>query len=272
MSIFRKASELNNMPQAVSNALFEDNSIEVHDEFGDLIKEASNLNNKSIYEARIEKFKKASVNSHEYSAPMPAKYSELPGGIRRVGYGQRFADENSETFGAEKIRSINYDNNRYAENLLENGFSIWEPEFDSLKDSFKESQDAADAIFDRRTAAEKKSMAHKSWEETNKNQIRKSNVLPYRGLGITRLANEQPIHHGNINSYSEFYADAQDSLRQMTRESNSDRRTQITRKGCDPAERRSEWENKEAIAARTMESLNNSSFLANFAEGISLND
>jgi hypothetical protein len=272
MSIFRKASDLNAIPDAISNAYFDNNDIEVADEFSSLFKEASDVNTKSVYENRLKSFKKAQAESHEFAQPAPAVYSESKDGIRRIGHGQRFPGEHSELFGSEQLRSINYDNNKYAENLLNNGFSIWEPEFDELQDAFSASQKQSDAIFERRSAAEKKALNHKAWEKENLNTIRKANVLPYRGLGISRLANEQPIHHGDFNSVNDFYADAQDSIREMIKESNTERKAKISRKGVDPMQKRSEWENKESIAARTMESLQNSSFLAEFAEGISLDD
>ena len=187
--------------------------------------------------------------------------------------GRRFDDEKSEMFGVQDhIRSINYDNTKTAENIANNGFSIWEPEFDELEAAFKQSQETESAKFVRRSAAEKQALANKSWEYQQLNQIRQAKVLPYRGLGISRLASEQPIQHGKIGSVNEFYAEAQDSIRDMIRQSNDERKSKIQRQGVDPTERRSEWENKEAIAARTMEALNNTSFLANFAEAIHLND
>jgi hypothetical protein len=46
----------------------------------------------------------------------------------------------------------------------------------------------------------------------------------------------------------------------------------IERQGFNPEEARSQWENKESIAARTMESLEKTSLLAKFAQGISIDD
>jgi hypothetical protein len=266
MSIFRKASELNNLPNSVSDALFENHDISFTDEFEGLLREASS--NKSVYENRLKNFKEAGLLKHEFEAPKPALYEESNGGIRRAGYGQRFAGEKSELFNQDSIRSINFDNNRYAENLLDNGFSIWETEFDELTSAFEQSQRQHDSMFDRRTAAEKKAIAHKNWEREQSSQIRKANVLPYRGLGVARLANESPIHHGNFNTFDEFYADTQDSIREMIRESNSTRKAKISRKGVDPAEKLDQWQNKEAIAARTMKALENSSLIARFADSI----
>jgi len=272
MSIFRKASELNNLPNSVSDALFENHDISFADEFEGLLREASS--NKSVYQNRIKSFKEAGLIKHDFEAPKPALYEENQGGIRRAGYGQRFAGEKSELFGEDKIRSLNFDNNRYAENLLENGFSIWEPEFDDLANAFDESQRQHNAMFDKRTAAEKKAIAHQTWQNEQSNQIRKANVLPYRGLGVSRLANEAPIHHSNFNTFDDFYAETQDSIREMIRESNSSRKAKISRKGVDPAERINQWQNKEAIAARTMNALQDDSIIARFADSIgeSLND
>ncbi len=272
MSIFRKASQLESLPKTVSNAYFDSHEIEIKDEFADLIKEASDVNNKAVYASRVKNYKDSASTGHEFSKPEPAIYSDLPGGIRRAGYGQRFQGEKSPMFGEEAIRSIEFDNNKYAESLLNNGFSIWEPEFDELTTAFEHSQKQHDAIFDRRTAAEKKAAMHTAWEGEKLNQIRQSKVLPYRGLGVSRVANEQPIHHGNINTIDDFYGEVQDSIREMVRESNATRKAKISRKGVDPEERRSQWENKEAIQARTMQSLENQSFIAKFAEGILLDD
>jgi hypothetical protein len=270
MGIFRKASELEKLPTSISDALFDNNEIRIADEFESLIKEASSVNNKSVYENRLKSFREAQGKVVEWEKPEPARYEDLPGGIRRAGYGQRFSGEHSEMFGSEQIRSISFDNNKYAESLLNNGFSIWEPEFDELQDAFDESQRQSNAIFDRRTAAEKKAIAHRNWEQEQSSQIRKSNVLPYRGLGVSRLANEMPIHHGNFNSVGDFYAEAQDSIRNMSKTANSERKSGIQRKGVDPNERREQWENKEAIAARTMKSLESSSLLVRMAEGLDI--
>ena len=119
MSIFKKASELNNLPTSVSDALFENHDITFTDEFEGLLREASS--SKSVYENRLKSFKEAGLIKHEYEAPKPALYDEAEGGIRRAGYGQRFTGEKSELFGQDNIRSINFDNNKYAESLLDNG-------------------------------------------------------------------------------------------------------------------------------------------------------
>jgi len=270
MSIFRKAYELDSLPVSVSDALFENNHITIEDEFEHLIREASSAQNKAVYDSRLKNFKEGQASVKDFEKPQPARYAEVEGGIRRAGYGQRFNNEHSELFGQEKIRSLSFDNNKYAENLLNNGFSIWEPEFDELENAFNESQEQQNAIFDRRTAAEKKAVAHTNWEAEQSSKIRKTNILPYRGLGISRLANETPIHHGDFNSVNDFYAEAHDSIREMSRAANSERKTSITRKGIDPNERRDQWENKEAIAARTMKSLESSSLLVKFAEGLEI--
>lgn len=272
MSIFRKASDLNSIPKAINNAYFDDVDFNSVDEFDSLLKEASEVANKTTYANRVKNYTETQSKNHEFQKPEPARYAEIEGGIRRAGYGQRFNDEYSETFGAEKIRSIQFDNNKYAESLLNNGLSIWEPEFDEIQSAFSESQKQSDEIFDRKSLAEKRVASNNSWQAEQLQNIRKANVLPYRGLGISRLANETPIHHGNFNSVNDFYAEAQDSIRGMIKESNANRKAQIERKGIDPEERRSQWENKESISARTMESLSKSSFLSKFAEDLSLND
>jgi hypothetical protein len=266
MSIFRKASELNNLPTSVSGALFENHDINFPDEFEGLLKEASS--NKSVYENRLKSFREAGLIKHEFEAPAPAVYQEGQGGIRRAGFGKRLDGEKSELFGEDAVRSINHNTNKYAENLLDNGFSIWEPTFDDIQDAFEQSQKQSDSVFDRKSAAEKKSVAHNNWEKEQTNQIRKANVLPYRGLGVCRLANETPIHHGDFGTFDEFYANTSDSIRDMVRESNSARKAKISRKGVDPAERINQWQNKEAIAARTMEALENNSLMAKFADSI----
>ena len=273
MSIFRKASELNNVPQSVSNAFFEDHSsVEIPDEFAGLLKEASS--DRSIYESRVKEFNKVQAKTHEFEKSEPTKYTHdryanLGGGIRRVGEGQRFGGEESELFVSDKIRSTEYDNNRCAESVLSNGFSIWEPQFDDLQEAFTQSQNQADAIFDRKSAVEKRAESNKNWESEKLSQLRKTNILPYRAP-VSRLANEQGINHNKFGSADEFYADAHDTIQQAIRQSNADRKTKISRQGVDPKERREQWENKEAISARTMASMQNSSFLSQFADQILL--
>lgn len=260
MSIFKKASELNKLPGAVENAYFDNTKIEEADEFEELLKTASSK--KSTYDSRVTGFKKtASSNPYEFSQPKPANYSEAEGGITRVGYGKRFNDEKSEMFGQEPLKS-------FASNQ---GLSIWDPEFDVLKDGFSESQDQDDSIFDRRTMFEKKAAAKQQWESEAKSNIRKQNILPHRGLGIVRTSNDMPIHHNNINSVNEFYAEAQDGIRGLIKKSNEERKAQISRQGVSPEEARAMWE-KEAVAARTMEAMQNNSFLDKFAQGFTFDE
>lgn len=270
MSIFKRANESETqkpLTKTVTSAFFEDDRFKLDDEFEALLKEASD--NSSVYENRVKSFKVAQAKektSYEFSRPEPAIYDSGKGGIRRAGYGQIFEDETQSQFSNEKIRSIQYDNERYAEN----GFSIWEPEFDAIQQGFENSQRTSDQIYDRRTSAEMKAARHQAWEKEQMNTIRQAKVLPYRGLGVSRLANEKPLNHGNFGSADEYYAEMQDSIRDMVRASNNERKTKIQRQGADPKERREAWENKEAIAARTMDSMQNSSFLAQFADSFEL--
>jgi hypothetical protein len=278
MSIFRKASEsetVRPLPKVVANAFFDKIPVDVEDEFASLLKEASS--DRSIYENRIKEFNKVASKSYDFEATQPAiynsdRYSDMPGGIRRAGFGQRFQDEQSELFSSDKIRNPQFDNNKYAESMLNNGLSIWDVEFDDLQNAFEQSQKMDDSAFDRRTAVDKKVSAHKNWEASQIGKIREAKVLPYRGMGVSRLANEQPIRHGDFGSVNDFYSDAHDAIREMSREASKNRKSKISRKGIDPAEARSQWENKESIAARTMRSLEQSSLLARFAEGISLDE
>lgn len=272
MSIFRKASENVDLPKFVRDAYFDNNEISIADEFEGLLKEASSNSNRSIYENRLKEFNKKQGQKHNFDQPAPARYSELEGGIRRAGYGQRFQGEQSEIFGKEDhIRTTFSQDEHYAENALHNGFSIWEPEFDDLESAFKKSQSVHDAAFDRRTAAEKRMNNKTAWEQEQLGAIRKSNILPHRGMGVARSGNEMPINHGKFGSVNEFYAEAQDNIRELIRESNRDRKTKISRNGSSPEE--SQEIGKEIIQARTLQALqNNSEFLRNFAEVIALDD
>jgi hypothetical protein len=263
MGIFKQAADLNKLPKTVTSAIFDNNEIEFEDEFEGILREASS--NRAIYENRLKSFKQASVK-HEYEEASPAIYDNYEGGIRRAGFGQKFANERSELFGYDTPRSISYDNNPYS--AYDNGLSIWEPEFDDIQDAFSASQRQSDSIFDRKTMAEKKALSHKNWEKEQSTRLRKSNVLPYRDHAVSRFANEEPLRNGKFNTVNDFYAEATDSFRDMIRESNSERKTKIQRKGIDPADRIDQWQNKEAIAARTMEALNNSSLLSRFADSI----
>ena len=263
MSIFKRASDLDKIPSSISNALFDDHTIKLEDAFESLIREASA--NKAEYEKRVKSFKVAE-KGHQFEKPEPALYDNGKEGIRRAGFGKRYNDEYSELFNPHDVRSTEHHQSKYAENLLANGLSIWDAEFDEIQHAFQESQTNHDMIFDRRTAAEKKAAAHREWETEQAGQIRKSNVLPYRGLGITRLANEEPLHHDKFNSVDEFYAKAHDDLRDMVRKSNEERRTSISRQGLSPEEKLAMWDTKEAIAARTMASLEKTSLISKFAE------
>jgi|688.fasta_scaffold01888_4 hypothetical protein len=271
MSIFKKASDLNELPKFVDNAYFENTDINIEDEFSGLLKEASS--NQSVYENRVRNFKKVAEKTYEFEKPEPAIYKNDQSGIRRVGNGQRFSDESSELFaGQEKIRNISFDNDRYAESALKNGLSIWDPEFDAIREAFQQGQEENSMKFERLSAVEKRKITNKQWEVEQMQSLRQSNVLPHRGLGLARIGNERPLDHGKFGSKDDFYAQAQDDIREMVRTSNRDRKAMIERQGFNPEEARSQWENKESIAARTMESLEKTSLLAKFAQGISIDD
>ena len=270
MSIFRKASENENLPESVKNAFFDSNEMSFQDDFAGILKEASSTNNRSVYENRLKEFQKIQKESVPFEKPQPARYSDryssMEGGIRRAGYSEPFAEE---VTNHDHLRSISYENQRNAENALNNNFSIWEPEFDDLQEAFRQSQSQDDVRFDRLSATEKQKISHNAWAYDQLQQIRKSQVLPYRGL--TRIGNEQPINHDKLSSRNEFLADANDQIREMTRLSNRERKEGITRKGYDPQERLDQWQNKEAVEARTIGALHNgSSFLSEFADTISL--
>jgi hypothetical protein len=268
MSIFKKASELNNLPSFMNEAYFENHDFSSEDEFSTLFKEASA--NQSIYEKRKNEFNKLAKTGYEFENPKPAKYAHNQEGIKRSGYGARFSDEKSELFaGQEHLRNIAFDNTRVVESKLKNELSIWDSEFDILQEGFEMGQKQNDIKFERLSAVEKRKIQSQDWENEQLNSIRQSKVLPYRGLGFKRVGNELPVNNGKFGSINDFYAEAQDSVRDMIRTSNRERKTMIERKGFDPEEAKSQWENKESIAARTMESLEKTSFLANFAERIS---
>lgn len=258
MSIFKKASELEQIPKFINKGVFGEKESAL-DEFDSLIKEAQA--NKSIYENRLKEFNKSQSQIYNFEKPEPLKYYSSEGGIRRIGYGEVFADEKPNK---EQIRQ--FDNNKYA------NLSIWNPEFDEITEALNESQIQHDAMFDQRTAREKKAAQHNQWELNQMNSIRKSKILPYRGLNINRLPDEKPLNHGKFNSKNEFYGEAQDEIINMIRNSNKERKGSIQRKGYDPEEKKSQWENKAAIEARTMASQCNSSFLMKFAEELALDD
>jgi hypothetical protein len=266
--IFRRAGS--ELPESVTSAFFDKQNVEVADEFEGLLKEASSSTNRTVYENRLKEFQKLQAKAFEYEKPQPAKYASGQDGIRRVGFGPKFQDENSGVFGQEDVRSTVYDNNRLAQ---AKELSIWEPEFDTLEQAFQHSQDQSDAIFNRKIAQEKKDNAHLAWEYQQLKSIRTSNVLPYRGLGITRVANDQPQVHGKVGSVNQYLAEANDQLKELSKTANRERKSGISRQGYDPEERRAQWENKEAIEARTMSALqNNSDFLRKFAESFLLDD
>jgi hypothetical protein len=266
MSIFRKASELNKLPESVTNAYFESNEAVAKDEFEEILKTASS--NQSVYQQRVDGFKKTASKDYKFEKPQPTNYEHLEGGIRRVGYGKRFDNENSEMFGQNQIRSLA--SNDF--NPDQSELSIWDPEFDVLQSGFEEGQKVHDSIYDRRTMAEKKAQSNRDWEREASASIRKSNVLPHRGLGIVRTSNEQPIHHNNLNTFDEFYAETHDNLRGLTKKSNEERKAQISRQGYSPEEKRDMWQNKEALEVRTIESMARNSFLEKFSQGYTLDE
>lgn len=270
MSIFKKASELNNLPKFVNEAYFENQDVSFNDEFEGLMKEASS--SRAVYENRLNDLKKTASKSYDFEKTEPAIYQNNQPGIRRAGYGVRYSDEKSELFGhQENLRSINFDNDKFGANST-NGFSIWDAEFDVLRDGFNEGQKQDNVRFDRLCYVEKRKIQNAQWENQQMNSIRKSKVLPYRGLGISRTGDELSVNNGKFGSVNDFYAEAQDSVRNMIKTSNQERKASIKRNGFDPEDARSQWENKESVAARTMESLEKTSLLSQFAEGIYLND
>jgi hypothetical protein len=257
MSVFRKASELNNLPGFINEALFENSEIKMADEFEKLLKEASS--SKGVYAQRVNDFKKSSSQSYDFSKPEPAIYDNGKPGIRRAGYGQKFNDEVSSMFNsADKLRD--------AKTAHTQELSIWEPEFDLIKNAFDDSQEVE--FSNKRTSIAKRDSSKQQWESEKLNSIRKAKVLPYRGLGITRTGNELPSNSEKFGNLDSFYAEAQDSIREMIRESNRQRKSGIERQGMSPEEARSQWENKEAIQARTLKNMSKASFLEGFAEKI----
>lgn len=260
MSIFKKASDGQETPNFVLDAFFDTKKSADTDDFASLIEEASKSS--SVYHNRVKEAQK-SDNSWEFTKPEVARYGDQPGGVRRVDYGEIYLDEYTK-MSKDKNRTI-IDNTRVAGNL-----SIWEPEFDEIQDAFMESQDTEYNMRSKRSAAEKKADSHNSWEKNNLNAIRQTKVLPYRGIGVSRIGNEMPSTHGRLNSRNEFLAETNDSVRELIRESNRDRKNKISRNGENPEDTRSNLEIKEAIAERTSNSVRKTSFLSEFADTINL--
>ena len=256
MSIFKKASELNNLPGFINEALFENSEIKMADEFESLLKEASA--SKGVYAQRVNDFKKNTTQSYEFEKPEPAIYDNGKPGIRRAGYGQKFNDEKSMFNSSDKLREL--------KTAQTQELSIWDPEFDVIKNAFDDSQEVE--FSNKRTSMAKRDSNKQQWESEKLNSIRKAKVLPYRGLGVTRTGNELPSDSERFGNLDAFYADAQDSIREMIRESNRQRKSGIERQGLSPEEARSQWENKEAVQARTLSNMSKASFLKGFAEKI----
>lgn len=261
MSIFKKASDGQETPNFILDAFFESKKTAGADDFASLIEEASKSS--EIYHNRIKEAQKSS-NSWEFTKPEVARYGEQAGGVRRVDYGEIYSDEYTK-MSKEQNRTI-IDNTRVAGNL-----SIWEPEFDEIQNAFMESQETEYDMKSRRSAAEKKADNHNSWEKSNLNDIRKTKVLPYRGIGISRIGNEMPSTHGRLNSRNEFIAETNDSVRELIKESNRDRKNKISRNGDNPEDMKNNFAIKEAIEERTTNSVRKTSFLSEFADTINLN-
>jgi hypothetical protein len=267
MSIFKKASDLNQIPGIINDALFDKPEIQLADEFENLFKEANS--SKGVYAQRVNDFKKTQTKtSYDFfeTNQSESKYENGKPGIRRAGYGKRFDDEVSSMFhSTDTIRDLN--SLKTAQN---HELTIWDPEFDLLQNAFESSQDVE--FSNKRTAMAKKESNKTKWENEHLQSIRKAKVLPHRGLGITRTGNEMPLHSEKFNNLSEFYAEAQDSIREMIRESNRQRKSSIERQGYSPEEAKSQWETKENVRARTLKNLSKASFLERFAEKIQGHD
>lgn len=251
MGIFRPASELNKTSSTIQKAFFKDElTVEDKDAFEGLSKEAAL--SLEVYANRLKSFKKKAEASVDIdtSANKPMLYNENSfGTVRRVDYGTNFKKESSELNAKNLLLDM--------DNLGE--LSIWSPEFQELRLAFKESSDASNTRYDRVLKAKAR---QSEWENEKVAEIRKSKVLPYRGLGVTRISGDVGLDDNKFNSVDEFYGHAQDEIRKLVKESNASRKSAISRNGNEPSEEIDLLEAHQRIQGN----LGRQSFLSSFAE------
>jgi hypothetical protein len=200
MSKFRKVSEIENIPNFITNK-FVGASVEIEEDPYAELKQNSTANKIKISKQQIgmqkeatsiqkswEKISGASV----YDDLRPQSFEERlanlqSGGIKRADYGTEEDSVRTTTSGLKA-----FSNEDYMNAMLSRSASIFNPDMIEISQEFLQSQEnsSAQAMVDTAQKREAKASRHQAWEDKQMGSLRKSNVVSSRAHSILRTSSD----------------------------------------------------------------------------------
>ena len=199
MSKFRKVSEIENIPNFITNK-FVGASVEIEEDPYAELKQNSTSNKIKISKQQIgmqkeatsiqkswEKISGASVYDDLRPQSFEERLANLDGGIKRADYGYENDSVRTTTSGLKA-----FSNEDYMNAMLSRSASIFNPDLISISEEFLNSQEnsSAQAMVNEAQKREAKASRHNAWEQKQINSLRKSNVVSSRAHSILRTSSE----------------------------------------------------------------------------------
>lgn len=199
MSKFRKVSDIENIPNFISNK-FVGASVEIEDDPYAELKNNSTANKIKISKQQIgmqkeatsiqkswEKISGASVYEDLRPQSFEERLANLEGGIRRADYGFENDTVRTPTSGLKA-----FSNEDYMNAMLSRSASIFNPDMIEISQEFLSSQEntSAQAMVNNSHQREATASKHSAWEEKKLESLRKSNVVQSRAHSILRTSSE----------------------------------------------------------------------------------
>ena len=199
MSKFRRVSEIENIPNFITNK-FVGASVEIEEDPYAELKQNSTNNKIKISKQQIgmqkeatsiqkswEKISGASVYDDLRPQSFEERLANLQGGIKRADYGIEEDSVRTTTSGLKA-----FSNEDYMNAMLSRSASIFNPDMISISEEFLNSQEtsSAQAMVNESQKREAKASRHSAWEEKQMGSLRKSNVVSSRAHSILRTSSD----------------------------------------------------------------------------------
>lgn len=203
MSKFRKVSEIENIPNFITNR-FVGASVEIDEDPYAELKQNSTANKIKISKQQIgmqkeatsiqkswEKISGASVYDDLRPQSFEDRLANLEGGIKRADYGFEDDSVRTTTSGLKA-----FSNEDYMNAMLSKSASIFNPDLIAISEEFLNSQEtsSAQAMVDQAQKREAKASRHQAWEDKQMGSLRKSNVVSSRAHSILRTSSESEFN------------------------------------------------------------------------------
>jgi hypothetical protein len=263
MSKFRRVSDSEKIPQYLSKA-FDKNHVE--DPYANL--KQSSAERRQIIAKNKADYKMSSVDEPQewerVTKQETAQNFEFPrnerellantlGASNRIVRKAEYATD--EPLTAREVDGLlkPFTDEAYMNVLLKGSASIWEPDMETIKDAFDESQNENSRVANSEAVELMRKKKHEDWEEEHLSQIRGSKYSTARANSILRTAMEMPSDNLPLGMIDLNDLDAAERQRLQMRENRRNAKAKIQAAGRSREETHSYWEDDLNLEATTMQ-------------------